>query len=293
MTLFTGSCTAMITPFTEDGIDFEAYGRLIDFQIENGTDALLIAGTTGEPPTMTAQEKSDLIRFALDRINKRVPAIVSTGGNNTAAVIEASLAAQAAGADCLLVVTPYYNKATQKGLIAHYNAVADAVDTPIMVYTVPGRTGVNLLPGTFAEIARHKNIVAMKEACGNVAQAQETLRLSRGQADLYCGEDAITVPLMAMGAKGVVSVVSNILPRDTHEMCAAALRGDFTTAAEMQHRLNPVIDALFCEVSPIPVKTAAGLMGLCSDRVRLPLCPMEEPTKNRLIRAMRDYGIQF
>ncbi len=184
MTLFTGSCTAMITPFTEDGIDFEAYGRLIDFQIENGTDALLIAGTTGEPPTMTAQEKSDLIRFALDRINKRVPAIVSTGGNNTAAVIEASLAAQAAGADCLLVVTPYYNKATQKGLIAHYNAVADAVDTPIMVYNVPGRTGVNLLPGTFAEIARHKNIVAMKEACGNVAQAQETLRLSRGQADL-------------------------------------------------------------------------------------------------------------
>ena len=268
MTLFTGSCTAMITPFTEDGIDFKAYGRLIDFQIENGTDALLIAGTTGEPPTMTAQEKSDLIRFALDRINKRVPAIVSTGGNNTAAVIEASLAAQAAGADCLLVVTPYYNKATQKGLIAHYNAVADAVDTPIMVYNVPGRTGVNLLPGTFAEIARHKNIVAMKEACGNVAQAQETLRL-------------------------VVSVVSNILPRDTHEMCAAALRGDFTTAAEMQHRLNPVIDALFCEVSPIPVKTAAGLMGLCSDRVRLPLCPMEEPTKNRLIRAMRDYGIQF
>ncbi|MBE5781488.1 MAG: 4-hydroxy-tetrahydrodipicolinate synthase [Clostridiales bacterium] len=293
MSLFTGSCTAMITPFTETGVDYDAYGRLIDFQIENGTDAILIAGTTGEPPTMTAEEKAELIRYGIEKVNKRVPVMVSTGGNNTAAVIENSIAAQKMGADLLLIVTPYYNKATAKGLISHYNAVADAVSTPIMVYNVPGRTGLNLTPAVFYEIAKHKNIVAIKEASGNVAQGQEMMRVTKGMADLYSGEDALATALMAMGAKGVVSVVSNILPKDTHAMTAAAAAGNFALAAEMQHKLNPVIDALFCEVNPIPVKTAAGLMGLCSDRMRLPLCPMEDATKARLVSALREYGVSI
>ena len=293
MAIFEGSCTAMITPFTPDGIDFEAYGKLIDFQITQGTDALLILGTTGEPPTITAQERREIIAFAIDRIAKRVPAIVSTGGNNTADVILRSQEAQAAGADALLVVTPYYNKATPSGLIAHYTAIADAVDLPIIVYNVPGRTGVNLTPGVFAQLAEHKNIAAIKEASGNVAQGQEVMRLCAGKADLYSGEDALTTALMSMGAKGVISVTSNILPRDVHEMCAAALKGDFHTASAMQHKLNPVHDAMFCEVNPIPVKTAAAMMGLCSDLMRLPLCPITPAGKERLVKALTEYGVQL
>ncbi|MDL2225519.1 4-hydroxy-tetrahydrodipicolinate synthase [Eubacteriales bacterium OttesenSCG-928-M02] len=291
MAVFKGSCTAMITPFTETGIDFDAFGKFIDFQIEGGIDALLILGTTGEPPTITGEERDDIIRFAIDKINKRVPAIVSTGTNNTKTAIEYSKKAQDMGADMLMAVTPYYNKTTPDGLIAHYNAIGDAVSLPIMVYNVPARTGLNLLPAVFARIAEHKNIVAIKEASGSIQQGMETMRLSKGKADLYSGEDALTVPLMAMGAMGIVSVASNIIPGDIHNLCATAFAGDYPAAAALQQKLNPLVDALFSETSPIPVKTAAKLLGLCDDIVRLPLCPITDGGRERLIAAMQAYGL--
>lgn len=254
MSVFKGCATALVTPFTKDGIDFEAYGRLIDFQIENGVDALVIVGTTGEPATMTSDERLAVIDFAVRRIAKRVPAIVGTGGNNTADVIAYSKKAEALGADALLVVTPYYNKCTQNGLIAHYNAVADSVNIPIICYNVPGRTGVNILPKTFAEIAKHKNIVGIKEACGNMEQISETALLCDGLADVISGDDGITVPIMSIGGTGVISVASNIAPKYVSEMTGKFLSGDTIAAGNMQLKLLPLVKALFSEVNPIPAK---------------------------------------
>ncbi len=293
MRIFTGSGVALVTPFTSSGVDFEAYGRLIEFQIENGTDALIACGTTGEPSTMTVDERQAVIEFAIQKAAGRVPVIASTGGNNTKEVIHASKAAQAAGAKGLLVVTPYYNKCTQNGLIAHYTAVADAVDIPIIVYNVPSRTGLNVLPQTLAAMSYHPNIAAMKEASGNISQVGEMIRLCEDRLSVYSGEDGIVLPLMALGGAGVISVVANILPRQMHDLTAAMLRGDLDTARKLQHGMNPVIRLLFCEVNPIPVKAALCMMGMCSGDVRLPLTTMEDAHKQALRSAMISYGMDL
>lgn len=291
--IFEGAGVAIVTPFDAQGqIDFDAYGRLIDFQLQNGTDAIIACGTTGEPSTMTAQERESVIAYAIERVAGRVPVIASTGGNNTAEVIRASQAAQQAGADGLLIVTPYYNKATQSGLIAHYTAVADAVDLPIIVYNVPSRTGLNMAPETLCKLSYHPRIAGMKEASGNIAQVSEMIRLCGDRLAVYSGEDGIVVPLMALGGKGVISVVSNILPRQTHDMAAAMLRGDYETARALQFQLAPVISLLFSEVNPIPVKAALSMMGLCENHLRLPLTPMEAAHQQALQAEMRALGLQ-
>jgi len=293
MPLFQGSATALITPFTQSGVDFDGYGRLIDFQLENGTDALVAVGTTGEPATMTQQEKEAVIEYAVRRVNGRVPVIAGTGGNNTAAVIEMSRKAEALGADALLVVTPYYNKATPAGLIAHYNAVADAVNLPIVVYNVPGRTGVNLTPAVMAQLAENPKLCCLKEASGNISQISEAARLTGDRVALYSGDDNMVVPVMALGGLGVISVAGNIIPRQMHEMCAAFFAGDLVRARKMQLDMLPLVRALFCEVNPIPVKTAARLMGLPAGPLRLPLTEMEEKNLAQLKCAMREYGLSI
>lgn len=287
--IFKGTATALITPFTESGVDFESLNKLLDQQVAGGVDALVILGTTGEPATMSLEEKKSVIEFTVKKLKGKLPIIVGTGANSTKAAIEMSVLAEKMGADALLVVTPYYNKATQKGLVAHYTAIADAVNLPIICYNVPGRTGVNLLPATFAEIAEHKNIAAIKEASGNMEQIEEAIRLSRGKADVYSGDDGITVPVMAMGGIGVISVVSNVAPKFTSEMTSAMLAGDLKKAAEMQLKMLPFVKALFSEVNPIPVKKAAELKGLCNGILRLPLTEMSAENTEKLARLLPDF----
>lgn len=293
MTIFEGAGVAIVTPFQNDAVDLDTYQKLIDRQIDLGIDAIITCGTTGEPSTMSYDERMSVIKCAIDHVAGRVPVIASTGGNNTREVIRASREAQALGADGLLVVTPYYNKATQAGLIAHYTAVADAVDIPIVIYNVPGRTGLNVTPETLKTLSKHPNIQAMKEASGNISQVSEMARLCGEDIDLYSGEDGLVLPIMSLGGKGVISVVANVMPKETHDLCAAALAGDYAKARALQFRLNPLIAKLFCEVNPIPVKTALAAMGLCSDELRLPLCAMGEENKQKLLAAMREAGVQF
>ncbi len=288
--IFKGTATALITPFTESGVDFESLNKLLDQQVAGGVDALVILGTTGEPATMSLEEKKSVIEFTVKKLKGKLPIIVGTGANSTKAAIEMSVLAEKMGADALLVVTPYYNKATQKGLVAHYTAIADAVNLPIICYNVPGRTGVNLLPATFAEIAEHKNIAAIKEASGNMEQIEEAIRLSRGKADVYSGDDGITVPVMAMGGIGVISVVSNVAPKFTSEMTSAMLAGDLAKAAEMQLKMLPFVKALFSEVNPIPVKKAAELKGLCNGILRLPLTEMSAENTEKLARLLPEFN---
>lgn len=289
MSLFKGCATALITPFTKDGVDYEAFGRFLEFQIENGVDALVVLGTTGEAVTMSEDEKVATVDFALKKISGRVPVIVGTGGNNTADVIRYSKKIESMGVDALLIVTPFYNKCTQNGLIAHYTAIADEVHTPIICYNVPGRTGVNILPVTFAEIARHKNIIAIKEASGNMEQISETIRLSKGLADVISGDDAIVVPVMSVGGTGVISVASNVCPKFVSDMTTAALSGDYKTAGEMQLKINPLVKALFSEVNPIPAKFAASEMGFGDNIVRMPLTPMTKANSDILATLMKDF----
>ncbi|MEG1612818.1 MAG: 4-hydroxy-tetrahydrodipicolinate synthase [Clostridia bacterium] len=291
MSIFKGCATALVTPFTADGVDYEAYGRLIDFQIANDIDALVVAGTTGEPSTMTKDEKLEVIRFAIKRINRRVPVIVGTGGNNTSEVILHSQAVEKLGADALLIVTPYYNKCTQRGLIAHYTAIAESVSAPIICYNVPGRTGVNILPQTFAEIAKLKNIVAIKEASGNMEQISETIRLSDGLADVISGDDGITVPIMSVGGSGVISVASNVAPKFMHDMTVAYLNGETTKAGKMQLQILPLVKALFSEVNPIPVKYGVSLLGFGSNILRLPLMPITDENAAILKRLMCELNL--
>ena len=272
--IFKGTATALITPFTRDGVDFESLDRILDDQLAGGVDAVVVLGTTGEPATMTMAEKRAVIEFAVKKLKGKLPVIVGTGANSTAAAVEMSVTAESLGADALLLVTPYYNKATQKGLIAHFTAVADAVHTPIICYNVPGRTGVNMLPATFAELAEHPNIAAIKEASGNMEQIEEAIRLAGDKAVVYSGDDGITVPVMAMGGMGVISVASNAAPRFTAEMTSAFLSGDLKKAAKMQLEMLPFVRALFSEVNPIPVKKAMELRGLCNGILRLPLTEM-------------------
>ena len=287
--IFKGTATALITPFTESGVDFDALDKLLDAQVAGGVSAVVVLGTTGEPATMTAAEKKAVIEFSVKKLKGVIPVIVGTGSNSTAAAIENSVQAEKLGADAILVVTPYYNKATQAGLIAHYTAIADAVNIPIICYNVPGRTGVNLLPATFAKMAEHRNIAAIKEASGNMEQIEETIRLSEGNAVVYSGDDGITVPIMAMGGMGVISVASNVAPKFTSDMTSAMLDGDLAKAAAMQLRMLPFVRALFCEVNPIPVKKAAQLKGLCNGIVRLPLTEMTEENAAKLAAMLPDF----
>lgn len=288
--IFQGCGTALITPFTKDGVDFDAYSRLIDLQLENGIDAAIVLGTTGEPSTMTADEKTAIIKLAVKKLKGKIPIVIGTGANSTAIAVQNSVQAEALGADALLVVTPYYNKCTQNGLIAHYGAIADAVSLPIIAYNVPSRTGVNLLPRTFAKLATaHSNIAAIKEASGNMEQIQEVIRLTKGIANVYSGDDCLAVALCALGGKGVISVASNLIPKYMADMCHSFFNGDLQTASAMQLKVMPLIKALFAEVNPIPVKYASKLLGLTSGIVRLPLTELSDENAQSLKNALQEF----
>ena len=289
--IFRGAATALVTPLTESGVDYNQFGRLIDWQIDEGIDALVVCGTTGEASTLTDEEHRAAIEFCVERTNGRVPVIAGTGSNDTAYAIDLTKFACEAGADACLVVTPYYNKATQNGLIAMYNAVADASTKPIIVYNVPSRTGCAIQPKTYAKLAEHPNIAAIKEANGNISSIVETRALVGDKLDIYSGNDDQIVPIMAMGGQGVISVLSNVLPRETHELCAKMFNGDVAGAAKMQCDMLELINSLFCEVNPIPAKAAMAAMGFCENYLRLPLTPMEEPNRQRLLAAMRANGV--
>ena len=291
-TIFKGMASAIVTPMTETGIDYDALGRFVEFQIENGINAIVVMGTTGENATIEHDEQTRVIKFVVDKVAKRVPVIAGTGTNNTEHVLTNTRNACDAGADAVLVVTPYYNKATQNGLYQHFTAVADVSTVPVILYNVPGRTGCNLQPKTVARLADHPNIVAIKEAAGNMAQAVELFALCGDKLDIYSGEDALTVPMMAMGGSGAISVLSNVVPKGAVEMSDAALRGDFETAAKLQCKFLPLINALFSEVNPIPAKAAVSAMGFGADILRLPLTPMEDGTRAKLYEEMRKLGIE-
>ena len=291
-TVFRGMATAMVTPMNAGGIDYEAMGRFIDWQIESGINALVVMGTTGENATIEPEDQTEVIRYTVERVAGRIPVIAGTGTNNTEHVLRNTREACGAGADAVLVVTPYYNKATQNGLIKHFYTVADASSVPVIAYNVPSRTGVNILPKTAAALAEHPNIVGIKEASGNMAQMVEMAALCADRLDIYSGEDALTVPMMAMGAKGTISVLSNVVPRESVAMTDACIAGDFKTAADWQCRLLPLINALFSEVNPIPAKAAVSAMGFGEDFLRLPLTPMEEPARQKLYAEMRRLGVR-
>ncbi len=286
--IFKGSATALITPFTENGVDLNAYEKLLNFQISNGTDALVVLGTTGEPATMTAKEKEEVMRLAVKTAKGKIPVIIGTGANSTATAVENSVMAEKIGADAVLVVTPYYNKATQDGLIAHYSEIAKHISLDIIAYNVPGRTGVNLLPKTFARLAEIKNVAAIKEASGNMEQIEEVIRLTEGKADVYSGDDSLTVPTLAMGGLGVISVASNVIPKYVSDMCKAFFDGDIKTSAKMQRDMLPFVKALFMEVNPIPVKKMAETLGICQKYIRLPLTEMTAENTKVLINAYNE-----
>ncbi|MBQ7670716.1 MAG: 4-hydroxy-tetrahydrodipicolinate synthase [Clostridia bacterium] len=291
-TVFTGAATAIVTPFYEDGsVDFESFGRLIDFQIASGIDAIVVAGTTGEGSTLSDEEHRDVMRYCVERVAHRVPVIAGTGSNDTAYAIDLTLAACEMGADAMLLVTPYYNKATQGGLIKSFEAIADASDKPCILYNVPSRTGCNLQPKTVAALADHPNIVGVKEASGNISQIAEIAALCGDRIDLYSGNDDQIVPIMSLGGKGVISVLSNLLPAETSKMCRLCLEGNYPAAAKMQLEYLPLINALFCEVNPIPAKAAMHAMGFGANSLRLPLTPMETAHEEILLREMRARGI--
>ena len=291
-TVFTGMATAIVTPMTATGIDYEALGRFLEFQIENGINAIVVMGTTGENATIEYADQKEIIRFTVEKVNKRVPVIAGTGTNNTEHVLHNTRNACEVGADAVLVVTPYYNKATQNGLYEHYVTIADASTVPVIMYNVPGRTGCNLLPRTVARLAEHPNIVAIKEATGNMAQMVEIMHLCGDKIDVYSGEDALTVPMMAMGAAGTISVLSNVVPKQSVAMTDACKAGDYKTAAKLQCDLLPLVNALFSEVNPIPAKAAVSAMGFGGENLRLPLTKMEDATRAVLYAEMRKLGIE-
>jgi 4-hydroxy-tetrahydrodipicolinate synthase len=289
--LFKGSCVALATPFDENGVNKPAFERLVEFQITEGTDALLVCGTTGEPSTMTAEETKDAIECVVDKAAGRVPVIAGVGGNNTGKCIKTARLAAALGADAVLAVTPYYNKCTETGLIAHFTAIADASVKPVMLYNVPARTCVNVSPAAAEKLAAHPNIIGIKEASGNISQIAETARLTAGNFDIYSGNDDQIQPILSLGGMGVVSVLANIMPRYTHDLVSAYLKGDPARACEMQLKVLPLVSALFCEVNPIPVKTALRLMGYEMGELRLPLCEMATDNLNNLKEQLSLFGL--
>ncbi len=289
--IFRGIATAMVTPMTATGVDYDALARFIDFQLEEGINALVAVGTTGESATLTPQERKEVIRFTVERVAGRVPVIAGTGTNNTQHVLEFTKSACDDGADAVLVVTPYYNKATQAGLIAHFTAVADASDKPVILYNVPSRTGCNLLPDTVAVLAKHPNIAAIKEASGNMGQVVELAAKCGDDIAIYSGEDGITLPILSMGGQGCISVASNVVPRTMVSLADTFFRGDVAEAARMQRELWPLIHLLFCEVNPIPAKAAVSAMGYGQEHIRLPLTPMEDAHRAALYAEMKKLGV--
>ncbi len=289
--VFTGAAVAIITPFNENGIDFDCFGKIIDDQIANGTDAIVVCGTTGESATMPDEEHLSAIEFCVKHVNKRVPVIAGTGTNDTPHCIKLSQGAQALGADALLLVTPYYNKTTQRGLIAHYKMVAESVDIPIILYNVPSRTGLNILPETLKELSKVPNIVAVKEASGNISQVAKIAELCGDDMIIYSGNDDQIVPVMSLGGKGVISVLSNVAPKQTHDIVDLYLKGDVNKSLKMQLEAIELIDALFIEVNPIPVKTAMNMLGYNAGSLRMPLYEMSDANKETLRKAMVNYGL--
>lgn len=295
MSIFTGAGVAIITPMKEDGaVNYEELGRIIDNQIENKTDSIIICGTTGESSTLTHEEHIECIRYAVERTAKRVPVVAGTGSNCTETAIYLSQEAEKCGADALLIVTPYYNKATQQGLVDHYTMIANSVSLPIVMYNVPSRTGCNLLPETVVKLAKSvENIVAVKEASGNITQVAKLAALAGDSLDIYSGNDDQIVPVLSLGGKGVISVLSNVAPKQTHDMVQAYLDGDVKKSMKMQLEAMDLIAALFCEVNPIPVKQAMNLLGWAAGPVRRPLSPMEEEHLESLKQAMINYGLNI
>ena len=291
-TIFKGIATALVTPFNEKGVDYEKFARLIDWQIEEGINALVVAGTTGEASTLSDDEHRDLIKFAVKEAAGRVPVIAGTGSNDTAYALDLVKCANEAHADGILVVTPYYNKCTQKGLIRMFTEIANASDSPVILYNVPSRTGVNIEPSTYEALADHDNIVGIKEANGNISKIVDTMARVRGRLDLYSGNDDQIVPLMALGGVGAISVLSNVLPKETVAISDAMLSGNYEKAAELQCHYHALIDALFCEVNPIPVKAAMAAMGFCDNYLRLPLTEMEDANREKLLALMRKEGLK-
>ena len=295
MAIFKGAGVAIVTPMKDDeNVNYDKLEELINQQVDAGTDAIIIAGTTGESSTLTMEEHKNVIKAAVEFTKGRIPVVAGTGSNCTRTAIQLSQEAEEAGVDGLLIVTPYYNKATQAGLIRHYSQIADSTKCPIIMYNVPGRTGCNLLPETVAELVKTKeNIVGLKEATGNMAQASKTMYLTDGKLDMYSGEDGLVLPLLSIGAVGVISVWSNVAPAKVHQLCQSFFDGDLETAQKLQREALPLVDALFSDVNPIPVKTAMNLMGMEAGPLRLPLCEMGDEAKAKLARAMTEYGLKL
>lgn len=290
--MFKGSGVAIVTPFTDDGIDFDKLEKLLNWHVEQKTDAIIICGTTGESATMTLSEKQEAIKFTVEKIAGRIPVIAGTGSNCTKSSIELSQYAEEVGADSLLIVSPYYNKSSQAGLIKHYTMIADSVNIPLIIYNVPGRTGQNVEPKTIYELSKHKNIQAVKEASGDIAQVAEIARLVPEDFYIYSGNDDSIVPLLSLGGHGVISVVANILPKDTHDMVMAFLDGDTKKACKLQLDMKPLIDSLFIEVNPIPVREAMNILGMDVGLCRMPLIPMGENNKKILENEIKNYGLE-
>lgn len=291
MTLFTGAGVAIVTPFKNGKVDFPSLGRLIDWQISEGIDAIIICGTTGEASTLNDKEHIKVVKYTVEKVKSRVPVIAGAGSNDTAHAIYMSKELQKVGADGLLLVTPYYNKCTQKGLIDHYYTIADKIDIPIIIYSVAGRTGVNISPSTVFELAKHPNIVGIKEASGNISQVVEIAKCISPDFALYSGNDDMIVPLLSVGGLGVISTVANIAPKDTHNMVMEYLKGNTAEASQMQLDMKHLIDAMFIEVNPIPVKAALSLMGKLKLEYRMPLCPPEEKSMEIIRKEMEAYGL--
>ena len=290
-TVFTGAGVAITTPFTKnDQINYEVYDKMLEFQIENKTDAIIVCGTTGEASTLTDDEHKELIKHTVEQVAGRVPVIAGTGSNETAYALELSEYAAKAGADAILVVTPYYNKTTQKGLVAHYFHIADRVNIPMILYNVPARTGMNIKPETYKELSKHENIVAVKEANGDVCSTIRTIDLCGEDLDVYSGEDGLITPMLSVGAKGVISVLSNIVPRETHDICDFFFKGKIRESAALQTKLIKLVDALFMETNPIPVKTAQNILGTDVGHLRLPLTDMSPENFQKLKAVLRSYG---
>ena len=290
-TVFKGSAVAIITPFTENGVNFDELGRLIEYHIENNTDAIVICGTTGEASTMPDEEHCMAIKYTVDKVAGRIPVIAGTGSNDTPHAIKLSIFAESAGADAILSVTPYYNKATQEGLIKHFTAIADAINIPVILYTVPSRTGCNILPETAKKLSKVKNIVGIKEASGNLSQVAKLASICDDDFAIYSGNDDQIVPILSLGGQGVISVLSNIMPKATSKMCKDYFEGRVNEARDAQLRLLPLVNALFCEVNPIPAKAAVCAMGFCENYVRLPLTTMEKANEEKLLMLMKEQNL--
>lgn len=293
MAVFTGAGVAIVTPFYDNGeVNYDRFAELIEFQIAHKTDAIIVCGTTGEASTLSHEEHLEVIRYCVEKVNGRIPVIAGTGSNSTETAIYLSTEAEKYGVDGLLLVTPYYNKATQNGLYAHFKAIAEAVKVPVLLYNVPGRTGCNLTPATIVRLCRDvPNIAGVKEASGNISQIVKLMSLADGQVDLYSGNDDQIVPVLSLGGKGVISVLSNVAPEETHDICEKFFNGDIAGSAALQFRAMELIDALFCEVNPIPVKKAVSLMGMEAGPLRMPLTEMEEENAEKLKAAMKKFGI--